>query len=340
MTLADSTLNQLALAESLSSTRRAESAKIVKPDISAPSCSFHLSKLVKTIQTPQVREIVETVFQDLLRLLDCLHPIESQLDRLDEAEEALSLFQAIHDEASALVKFIREEALTCEELDQELYDTLDGITFAVSHDLQRVFETKVPGTPEENTSRAVAGKLFRAHDVLTNCLQQATIILATTFDSGLIGTELFSNWELRYRQSIQLCRDLSTLLKLIEACSEKQGKRAFANLTAGLEKFRIESKQCLRYSDCPQFESFCERIQLAATPAELEPVLHQFRCYLETLLGQVRMRAVLSNVFPIEFGAHDSAQSPSPHQHTLSQSYLPADLQDDRIDLDSLLIAV
>ena len=39
---------------------------------------------------------------------------------------------------------------------------------------------------------------------------------------------------------------------------------------------------------------------------ELESVLHQFRCYLETLLGQVRMRAVLANVIPAQFGADNS----------------------------------
>jgi hypothetical protein len=340
MTLADSTLDQLALAEDLNAPRRPKSAEPLNPDPSARSCSFHISQLVKQIQSPQVRELVEIVFEDLLRLLDCLCPLEDLLERVDEAEQTLARFQFVHDEAFALVKFIREEALNCKALDEELYDALDGITFAVSHDLQRVFETKVAGVTEQANERAIVGKLFRAHDVLTNCLQQATIILATTFDPELVGTELFIDWEMRYRQSIELCRGLSTLLKLIEACGETPIKREVANLTAGIAKFRVESMDCLRYSDWPQFESFCERIKVAKTPAELEPVLHQFRCYLETLLGQVRMRAVLANVFPIEFGAHDSRQLPSPGQNNSAPPYLPVDLEDDNVDLDSLLIAV
>ena len=49
------------------------------------------------------------------------------------------------------------------------------------------------------------------------------------------------------------------------------------------------------YSDWPQFESFCERITVAADDHNsLAPILHQFQCYLEALLGQVRMRAVLA----------------------------------------------
>ena len=62
------------------------------------------------------------------------------------------------------------------------------------------------------------------------------------------------------------------------------------------------------YSDWPQFESFCELIALPAEFGEVESTLHQFRCYLETLLGQVRMRAVLANVFPVQFGGADSEQ--------------------------------
>jgi hypothetical protein len=333
MALANSTLNQLTLAESLSLARPAEPAELVNPGVSATSCSFHLNQLVKQIDPPKVREIVGTVFEDLLRLLECLRPIESHLRHVDEAEETFALLQLIHDEACALVKFITEDALTCEAMSEELSETLDGIAFAVSHDLQRVFETQQRAATAEKTSQranlksqisnahVVVGKLYRAHDVLTNCLQQATISLATMFDPELVGTKLFDNYDMRYRQSLQLCEDLSRLLELVEACGEKRVEPAFANLTAGIEKFRNESRECLRYSDWPQFESFCERIQLAATPPELEPVLHQFRCYVETLLGQVRKRAVLANVFPIEFGANDIQQLPSPAQNSSTQSY-------------------
>jgi hypothetical protein len=339
MTLADSTPDQSTLAESLSLPRHAESAWPLNPGESAATCNFTVNQIVKQIGSPKAREIVGTIFGDLLRLLECLHPIESQLNEVDDAEGTFALFQFIHDEACTLVKFIREEALTCEALDEELCDTLDGITFAVSHDLQRVFETRLPGATEEASRRVVVGRLFRAHDVLTDCLQQATLSLASVFDAEIVGTKLFNNSEMRYRQSIQLCEDLSTLLKLFETCEETTGEPTFAKLTAGIEKFRIESLECLRYSDCPQFEGFCERIQLAATPQELEPVVHQFRCYVETLLGQVRMRAVLANVFPIEFGGDDLEQSLSSAQNSLAQSYSRIDFEDDSITRDILAIA-
>lgn len=338
MTLADSTLDKPTLAASLSLTRHAESAWPVNPGESAASCNFTVKQILQQIDAPKARKVVGTIFGNLLRLLECLHPIESQLNHVEDAEETFAVFQFIHDEACELVKFIREDALTCNALDEELCDTLDAITFAVSHDLQRVFETKLPGATEESSRRVVVGRLFRAHDVLTDCLQHATISLASVFDPEIVGAKLFNNSEMRYRQSIQLCDDLSTLLKLLETC-ETSVKPVFAKLTAGVEKFRNESMERLRYSDSPQFESFCERIQLAGTPQELEPVLHQFRCYVETLLGQVRMRAVLANVFPIEFGGDDPQQSLSSAQTSSAQSYSRIDFEDDTTSRNILAIA-
>ncbi|MGH9872464.1 MAG: hypothetical protein ACRD9S_08360 [Pyrinomonadaceae bacterium] len=275
------------------------------------TCGYHVDHVVNEISSPEVREIVGTVFEDLLRLLECLSLIESHLRQADAASETFALFQIIHAEARALVKFISEQALTCEAITEEVYETLDGITFAINHDLHRVFDNQQRGA--DATSQVVVGQLFRAHDLLTNCLQQSTISLAITFDRKLDGAKLFDNSDMRYRRSIQLCENISMLLELVGGCAGNRKGSAFATLTARVEVFRNESLECLMYSDWPQFEGFCEKISSAElSTVELESVLHQFRCYLETLLGQVRMRAVLANVLPAQFGA-DHSQSTDEH---------------------------
>ena len=275
-----------------------------------PRCQHEIDRVVRQIEPPEVRKIVEAVFRDLIRLLECLELIESHLRQPDAADETFALFQLIHDEAQVLVDYIREDGLNCTAMNDELIDALDGITFAVSHDLQRVFEFEQSAMGSSQTSHVVVGKLYRAHDLLTNCLQQSTITLAMIFDPELEGSRLFNNSDMRYRQSLQLCEDLSALSQLLDVCGNTLDESSLMNLTAGIEKFRNESLECLMYSDWPQFESFCERINVAGTSwLDLDPVLHQFRCYVETLLGQVRMRAVLANVFPIQFGAGGSSQT-------------------------------
>jgi len=236
------------------------------------------------------------VFDDLLRLLECLDLIEVHLRKVDSAEQTFALFQLIHDDARALVDFMQSEAMRPEAVTGELFETLDGISFAVNHDLQRVFETNPSRSGEGNETHVITGRLYRAHDVLTNCLQQSTITLAIVFDPELDGTKLFNNSDMRFRQSLELCEDLAQLIQLVEAAEENQA--AFGPLAEGVQKFRNESMELLMYSDWPQFENLCEQIDLQRGGQQLDAVLHQFHCYLETLLGQVRMRAVLANVFP------------------------------------------
>jgi hypothetical protein len=269
---------------------------------------------VREVESPEIREIVDTVFKDLLRLLECLNLIERHLRQVDAAEETFALFQIIHDEARVLVDYIREDGLNCAAMNEELIDTLDGIIFAVNHDLQRVFDSGQRATSPPQEGQVLVGKLYRAHDLLTNCLQQSTITLAMMFDPELEGTRLFNNSDMRYRQSLQLCEDLAALSRLLESCGNTLDENSLTDLLVGVEKFRSESLECLMYSDWPQFESFCERIGIAGTSwLDLEPVLHQFRCYIETLLSQVRMRAVLANMFPIQFGADGGPQSQDEH---------------------------
>ncbi|HYJ88581.1 MAG TPA: hypothetical protein VEW46_21115 [Pyrinomonadaceae bacterium] len=259
------------------------------------TCAWYLERIVVQIDSAEVKETVQVVFADLLRLLECLSLIEAHLRQVDSADETFALFQLIHDDARGLVEFVRTDAMNCAGISDELADTLDGITFVINHDLQRVFESDSRRSLSDKTTHVILSKVHRAHDVLTNCLQQSTISLAMVFDRSLVGAKLFDNSDMRYRQSLQLCQDLLTLRQLVENFEEQAGELALTNLTSGITKFRNESMECLMYSDWPQFESFCETIKVASTDfPRLVEVLHQFQCYLETLLSQVRMRAVLA----------------------------------------------
>lgn len=304
------------------------------------SCRLQIARVVGRIESQDVRAVVDTIFNDLLRLLECLELSETHLRQVDNAEETFALFQIVYDEARLLIEFIQKEGLNCAAMDADLIDTLDGIAFAVNHDLRRVFESDQGEASSPKIARAVVGELYRAHDVLTNCLQQSTITLAMMFDPEMVGTRLFNNSDMRYRQSLQLCEDLSALAQQIEVCEKNCDQQALESLSAGIEKFRNESLEWLMYSDWPQFESFCERIKSAGSSSrELEAVLHQFRCYVETLLGQVRMRAVLANVLPIQFGADYSPQTAG-CVNTSLQFSSPIHLQDENSSREVFAVAV
>lgn len=260
---------------------------------SLTECRSYLENLVEGISGLRIRRVVGTVFQDLLRLLECLSIIEGHLRHVNTAEETLVFFQLIRDEARSLIEFIKTDALNCKEVSGELADTLDGLAFALGHDLRRVFEGEYE-TSAESSAYVILGRVHRAHDVLTNCLQQSTISLALVYDPTLTVTQLFNNAEMRCRQSLKLCSDLECLRDLVQDFVD--GRTTTGELNSGLETFRSDSLEFLMYSDWPQFESYCERISVSGEAASgLAEVLHEFLCYLETLARQVKMRAVLAD---------------------------------------------
>jgi hypothetical protein len=53
--------------------------------------------------------------------------------------------------------------------------------------------------------------------------------------------------------------------------------------------------QYLMFKDCETTERFIEEIARTQRNEEVAQVLHRFGAYLETLMGQVNMRNVLSN---------------------------------------------
>jgi len=150
------------------------------------------------------------------------------------------------------------------------------------------------------------------------------------FDPTLDGAKLFNNSDMRFRQSLQLCEDLGQLIQLVSASEDDPKQIECGALANGIQKFRNESMELLMYSDWPQFEILCQQIDQQYDAEQLRAGLHQFRCYLETLLGQVRMRAVLANVFPLGFGDNHFS-SPNPSQ---------AQFADTELDWNKFAVAV
>src|SRR6185436_13683170 len=80
------------------------------------SCRIELDRIVREIESQDVRQIIDTVLKDLLRLLESLSLIEKFLRQVNSAEETFALFQIIHDEARSLVNYIREDGLNSSAL--------------------------------------------------------------------------------------------------------------------------------------------------------------------------------------------------------------------------------
>ena len=265
-----------------------------------------IDSIVNDISPLPLQQTVRRVFDDLIRLLDCLRMIGASLHQVGET---LALFELINLEARALVEFTKTEALRVAQVNERLYDVFDGLAYAIGHDVRRVFENELQSLAADEPGHLAVGKISHAHGILTNCLQQSIITLAQVFDPRLDGRQLFNDSKTRCKQSLILCRDLWTIIKLMRRAGDKPDKNVLDLIVVEVKAFVNGTMQYLMYKDWEQFESFARQlISATGEQTDVSPLLHQFQCYLETLLGEVKMRAVVSDVLSDFFCAQLEGQ--------------------------------
>lgn len=266
-----------------------------QPSNDSPGTRSQIDRLIEGIKQ-DVRQPVSRVFSSLLELLRQVPAFESLGGDLRAAETAAAL-KGFRDQANGLVDFMLATATETASQYELLSETLDGISFAMSHDVKRIFDNELQALNWKAGEQLSKGKVAYIQGLLTNCLQQSIITLAQVFDPSLDGARLFDNNKARLRESLILCRDLMDLLQMVHKAETDLADRLPILLNRA-HIFRTESMQFLMYKDWQEFEAITESLMLSdAESCEPGSPLHSFKCYLETLLGQVKLRAVLVDVF-------------------------------------------
>jgi hypothetical protein len=259
------------------------------------------------IEDPTVQEIAETLFGEIVRVFGRLTLIENNLHKLDTLLENLSLLDVLQFEIHNFVDFLENEAMRSEAVNGKLHDVLDGICYGISHDLKRIFERDLTGGIRDQSTPIVYGKILHAHGLLTNCFQQSVITLMQVFNPSLDPLQVFDDFEERVRQSLTLCNDLSSLMRVTRQAEAENTPDALHLVVQDTLKFRDGSMHYLMYRDWRGYEKLALSL-IASIEAnhDSRDLLHQFSCYLEVLYGHVKMRAVLQDMFPSsEEGAED-----------------------------------
>lgn len=255
--------------------------------------------VLSLIEEPTLREISQTILGEMLRFFDWLTRIENNLQKLDTLLDSLSLLEVLEFEARSLTDFIDTRATKLAAGNERLLDVLEGISYGISHDLRRVFERELVRGVTEQSIPIVFGKILHAHGLLTNCFQQSTITLLQVFNPKLDASKLFNDFELRFEQSLTLCKDLSSLMRFVRLAQANGDPDVLRSVTARILEFRDGSMQYLMYKDWRGYESLAlEVITAVENNLDPKPLLHRFSCFLEVLYGHVKMRAVLADDFP------------------------------------------
>ena len=252
-----------------------------------------------SIADRELREISKNILSELVRFFDWLARIESNLHKLDTLLESLSLLEVLEFEARSLVDYIEGRALKAARGNERLTDVLDGITYGITHDLRRIFERELVRGVTEHSTPIVYGKILHAHGLLTNCFQQSAITLLQVFNPNVNSESLFNDIEARLKQSLVLCKDLSSLMRFVRLSQANSDPDVLRTVVARILEFRDGSMHYLMYKDWRGYESLAlETITAIENNLDSKPLLHKFLTFLEVLYGHVKMRAVLAENFP------------------------------------------
>jgi hypothetical protein len=266
------------------------------PLMSQPSIPLqeNISAIVEATEPPPLREVILRIFTELARLLNYLELIAEGINQDKTLQKTTILFRLVNEKAQSFLGYLNANTASVREYNEELGETLESISFAIAHELNRVYKEKVPAINSTKPSVFSRAELTWIYGLLHNCFQQSTITLVQAFDPSLDGSHLFEDYKLKLDQSVILYRELSELLRHVNNAEKSTGLLMKLSFINHLQAFRNETMHFLMYRDWETFEKFVDEIIRTYNSMEdLSTPLHRFGRYLETLLKHVGMRSVL-----------------------------------------------
>ena len=277
--------------ERIDSARRLSAAASARtPDGLPPP----LLALASRLTPDELGEDFLNLFSAFMRALEHLSFVEHSLRRDGHLKQLLPVFALVRDETRGLLDLLENRALHVEGAGKNILDALDGTAYAVRMELRKVYEHELVGLCELTHPQQVYARVENAHGLLRDCFQQSVVALAHSVEPDLDGSRLFTTFNTRLEQSLALRRDLWRLLEQVRLAGGESGPYPKAMLLERLAAFSAGSLRFLMYKDWDSFDRFVEDVESALGESELQTVLHRFEAFLETLFGQVNMRAVLS----------------------------------------------
>lgn len=252
-----------------------------------------LAALVRGIAEPAARRFTRALLADIGKLLGQVGRLREAVERGGALRGVGHVLDALRKSSSYLLTNLETAELRVEGLPAAFADALEAAGFALRHELRRVFETELAGAADDGGP--APQDVLRACALLENCFQQLTICLARSFEPGLTGTALFESYRRRREQSLALRRELEGLRLAISTAEREFSVLTSLALLNRVNRFRRECLHYLIYRDWEDFERFADALELSyETGEEARPLVHKFSCYVEALLSQVEMRAVLA----------------------------------------------
>jgi hypothetical protein len=249
-----------------------------------------------TSERVKIEEHAETCA--VLRTFASLHRALTVVRRILRNDEPLKptllIFSFVHDQTQQLIVQINNRLSQLTDEESEFFISLDAAAYTASLEIKKAFSQELTGAVAVRPSQAVYARVEVALSLLSASFEEIIASFARLLDPSAHVSTLFSSFKTKLEQSLVLRSSLHTTLRAVQEAEASADKERVETMRNTLELFTHEAYHFLYYKDKETLDRFMEEIQLTSNPKDLVPILHRFGAYLETLLGQVSMRAVLA----------------------------------------------
>jgi hypothetical protein len=222
--------------------------------------------------------------------------VVSRMLRNDEPlKPSLLIFTFVHDQTQHLIAQINHRLSELTDEETEFFISLDAASYTASLEIKKAFQQELNGVVGIRPAQAIYARIEVANSLLTASFEEIITSFARVLEPETAVEQIFPSFKEKLDQSLVLRSGLHGTLNAVREAEERPDAKSIERMRDTLEHFNHEAFHFLYYKDKETLERFSEETKLMQTPNDLVPILHRFGAYLETLLGQVNMRAVLAN---------------------------------------------
>lgn len=227
------------------------------------------------------------------RVLRWLDVIGRMLEADEPLKPALLIFARVNEQIFELTNYINNRLERFPDEEAEMFGSLDAASYTASIELKKVYTQELSGLARMRQAPSVYARMETAHSLLNEGFQQMLAGLAKLIDPTTDVFKLFPNFGIKLEQSIALRKELFNALQIVQKAEAKPERTEIEAMQKALRELMKGSVKYLFYKDTETVERFVEEILVTKENKDLVPILHRFGAYLETLFGQVNLRAVL-----------------------------------------------
>jgi hypothetical protein len=225
-------------------------------------------------------------------VLKWLSVIRKMLDADKPLKASLLIFSRVNELVMDLTNYINSRLDRFPNQEAELFSTLDAASYTASIELKKVYTQELAGVASMRPTPSIYARIETAYSLLNDGFQQilAGFLLAVDPTTEII--DVFPEFQVKLKQSIALRSELWKVAQVVKAAEKTPDSVMIDNMKLSLNEFRQGSLRFLFYKDTETVERFIEEIIVTNNTKDLVPLLHRFGAFLETLFGQVALRAV------------------------------------------------